>query len=363
MMKKIGYLAFGLLFSLAACEEKAEAPAQMSTKEVVRPAKIAVATSSLYSLGKSFPGTTEASRKSTLAFRVSGQILEFPVKAGQVVKKGDLIARLDDTPFMNVLNDRQAKFDFAKTELERNKSLFEKKHVSKSALDRFQANYTAAAVALKQAQDDVGYSKLTAPYDGVIAQTLTENYQNILAKEAIVQFQGNQNIDIVFAVPERLFLHISREKAAQNNAVKVTFDGFAGREFDAYYYEHESIPDAATRSFKVTMRMPIPKDLIVLPGMSVTVKFDLAALIDQASPANELLVPLEAVFEEAGKRWVWKLDAQNAAHKTEVEVTGISEDQIRVSSGLKEGEKVIAVGTSFISEGQVVRPFVKERGL
>ena len=364
MIKKLALIGL-LALSLAGCNDSffsAKAVEQDDVDQTSRPAKIAEAKKVSFSLHKTFPGVTEASINSVLAFRVAGQISALPVLAGQVLKEGDLIAKLDKTPYVNVVTARQADYDLAKAQLTRTKELFAKNHVAKAALDTAEATFSSAEVALKTAREDVGYTKLLAPYDGVVAKTEVERYQNVAAGAPIVQYNGNKDIDIVFNVPESLFLNFSPSKMISKPKVAVRFDALPGKVFDAQYKEHEGLPDAVTRSYKVTVTMPQPDNFLVLPGMSSTVTVDVASFTNIGTTTG-VLVPLESVFEEQGKRWVWKVDANSEARKTEVEVHGIEDGGIRLTSGLEEGDKIIAVGVGFVTEGEKVRPYKKERGL
>ena len=364
MIKKLALIGL-LALTLAGCNDSffsAKAVEQDDVDQTSRPAKIAEAKKVSFSLHKTFPGVTEASINSVLAFRVAGQISALPVLAGQVLKEGDLIAQLDKTPYVNVVTARQADYDLAKAQLTRTKELFAKNHVAKAALDTAEATFSSAEVALKTAREDVGYTKLLAPYDGVVAKTEVERYQNVAAGAPIVQYNGNKDIDIVFNVPESLFLNFSPSKMISKPKVAVRFDALPGKVFDAQYKEHEGLPDAVTRSYKVTVTMPQPDNFLVLPGMSSTVTVDVASFTNIGTTTG-VLVPLESVFEEQGKRWVWKVDANSEARKTEVEVHGIEDGGIRLTSGLEEGDKIIAVGVGFVTEGEKVRPYKKERGL
>nr|WP_319516847.1 efflux RND transporter periplasmic adaptor subunit [uncultured Cohaesibacter sp.] len=327
-----------------------------------RPAKIATAQRVALSLPKSFPGVTTASRKAVLSFRIDGQIEDFPVRAGQTLKKGELIARLDDEPYRVVVDSRQAAYDLAKISLERTQKLFEQKHVAQSTLDSAKSDFKSAKSALKAAQDNVKYTKLEAPFDGLVAKTYVERYQTVSAGTQIAQFLGTQNIDVEFNVPEKLFLRFNPRKLEIKPTLQVQFDALPGKSFTATYKEIDTIPDSVTRSYTVTVTMPRPDDLTVFPGMSVTASLNLATLLANSDDGG-VLVPLESVFDENGKRWVWKLDDQNEAHKTEVKVYGIQDGQIRISEGLEDGDRVIAIGVSYVSEGMKVRKFKKEGGL
>ena len=78
---------------------------------------------------------------------------------------------------------------------------------------------------------------------------------------------------------------------------------------------------------------------------------------------GDVLVPTEAVFEEAGKSYVWLVDKDNTCHKTVVRIASIEGTSVRIVEGLKAKQRVIAAGVSQITEGLKVREFKKERGL
>jgi len=356
-MKHSVLIIIGIL-ALSACDNGANT--NSTGENLVRPAKVAVARTQLGEQNKIFPGVTEATRKSILAFRVSGQVIELPVLSGQILKKGELIARLDDAVYRNTLADRQATYQLTKTDLDRQKTLYAQKHVAKSKLDSAQSKFEAAQAALQQAKDDLAYTRLTAPYDGMIARVDIDNFQNVQAKEPIVQFQGVEKIDIVFNVPESLLLHLNKDNT-NDGLVVVRFDSLPERTFNAQYREHEALPDTATRSFKVTVSMPYPKDLTVLPGMSASVLVDISDVYK--TDHNGVLIPLEAVFEKDNQTQVWRLDETNAAHQVIVNTVRIQGDDILVDKGLNVGDRVIAAGVTHVQEGQKVRPLVKERGL
>ncbi len=354
-----GLLILPIAILLSACLEEEGNKGELQSN-VIRPAKIVEVGAGSGTLTKVFPGITEANRKSELAFRVSGQINALPVRAGQELKKGDLIAHLDEARYQNVLADRKATFDLTRIELERRKKLQQKNHVSKSTLDIARTNYEGAKAALKQARDDLQYTRLTAPYDGIVSRIMVENFENIQAKQTIVLFQGNKNIDVSFNVPEDLLVRIN-ESNTNGGLVHVKFDSVPDQVFEAHYKEHETLPDASTRSFRVVVSMPIPKDLTALPGMSVNVIVDVSQIL--GSQSNDLSVPVEAVFEENDGTWVWLVKSDNTVSKTRVSVKRIEGNQMLISQGLIEGNRVIAAGVDYLREGQTVRALPKERGL
>jgi RND family efflux transporter MFP subunit len=348
----------GGVFLAAGCNEDTTPAA---VPDVVRPVKVITAVGTNGQVIKTFPGVTDATRKTDLAFRIGGELAELPVVAGQHVKAGDLIARLDEAEYKRNLDNKRATYRLALTQYERQRKLFAQNHVSQSKLDEAKANFEIAEAGLKLAQDNVRYTRLTAPYDGIIAHVNVENFQNIQAKAPIAVLHGTDEIDINFSIPENIFQRMTPTRQPKKD-VRVFFEAAAKKSYIAHYREHESVPDATTRSYGVTVAMPRPDDRIVLPGMSVNVEVDLSPLYT-AAELGAVLVPVEALFEENGQEYVWVLDADNTAQKTAVTNAGIRNAYVQLSNGLKPGAKVIAAGVTQIVQGQKVRPLVKERGL
>lgn len=345
---------------LAACDN----PSAMTEEQVdvVRPARIATVESSATEMKRTFPGIIEASQHSALAFRVSGQLKELPVKAGAEVKKGDVLAQLDKADFKNALADRQARYDLAKIQFVQIESLIKKKYASQTKLDEASANLKAAAAALAVAKDNVSYTQLIAPFDGVIGRIDIENFQSVQAQVPIIELQDTHDIDIKFSVPEGLLTQLKPDMDAKSVCADVSFDSQPDTSFIACYKKHDSVPDSVTRTYRVVFGMSRPTEFRVLPGMSVTIELDLTDMLQGQQSDLTVSVPLAAVFEKASQTYVWRLNAQMQAEQVVVKAIRIQEDKMWVS-GLAPGDQVIAAGVAYIQSGQKVRAIEKERGL
>ena len=157
--------------------------------ESARPAKIVPVLSDGISVMRTFPGTLEATKKADLAFRVGGQLTKLPAQAGLAVEEGDLLARLDESDFQNTLKERQARYDLAKVKHDQIIKLKEKEFSSQLQFDQTSSELKSAHAALKQARDNLRYTQLVAPFDGVVARVDIENYQAVQAKAPIIQLQ------------------------------------------------------------------------------------------------------------------------------------------------------------------------------
>lgn len=362
---RFSLLGFCLLSAViplfSACAEDA-APARSVVSSQPRPAKIITLKSDEGRLTHRFPGTIQASRVSELAFRVGGELVALPARAGMVVRKGEVLAQLDDRDFRNTLTEREAKYDLALTQHQRAKTLFEKNYTTKAGLDEAAANLKAAKAALEIARDELGYTRLRAPFGGLIGSVSVENHQAITARAGVMQLQDDAETDVVFNVPESLMTKVHRIEDPRGLCGTVRFNARPELSYRACYKEHDSVPDPLTRTYRVVYSMPRIEAFPALPGMAVSIEQDLTGLL---SPTGEtgVVVPVEAVFDEAGTQWVWRVNEQMAVERVAVTCGSIQGAGLRLLHGVDPGDRVVVAGVSRLREGQRVVPFVKERGL
>lgn len=354
----IAILCLCLVF-IASCSQDS---AVTSNDTPIRPAKIVTAKSANAATQRIYPGTVEASKKSDLAFRVSGQLTSLTAKSGMHFKQGDTLGVLDDAEYQNAVDDKQAKFDFALSQYEKIKTLFNQKYVSPSDLDEAAANLKGAEAALASARDNLKYTHLKAPFDGLVAHVSVENFQSVRANDVIMQYHNSDSLDIRFNIPESLLGRIKPIEDPSGFCAKVHFNAYPSSDYTACFKEFESVPDQQTRSYSVVLTMPQIQAFQVLPGMAVTVHLDLSNILIQPSPTGAF-VPVEAVFEKNGKTWLWKVNKEMIIEQTEVEIGTLSNSEVFIHSGIQAGDSVIAAGVSRLQEGTQVTPFTQERGL
>ncbi len=188
-----------------------------------------------------------------------------------------------------------------------------------------------------------------------------EQFQNIPKDKTIIEFHGNKFIDVNFSIPEELFLKSNPETKDEVKTF-IKFNGRPDMTYEADFRKLELVPDQSTRAYQVTVTMPMPTNMQVLPGMTANIELRLPAHFAD-NQVSGILIPVEAIFEQGGKTWVWKLSEQLQAQKIAVTAGEIIGTDIQILSGLKSGDKIIAAGTSHIYEGLKVRPLSRERGL
>ena len=338
---------------MTACREEAPLPPPES-----RPVKTMViggVTSGDY---RQFPGVVDAMQKAELSFRVEGKLKEILVKEGDMVEKGQLLARLDPTDYQIKLNDRKASYETAKANYERAKKLVEKGAISRVDHDKIRAEYATAKANLEAAEQDLKYTSLKATFPGYIAKRHVENFEEVRRKQAIFTLQDISELEIRVDVPENLMIQLRRQvepgkTSEPRRKMYAVFDQIKDVEFPLELKEISTTADVNTRTFEATLKMKSPENYNVLPGMTATVFAEL--FTSEMGKTVTVDLPVTAVVADADKAatvWVVDEDTMTVSSKP-VKPGMLSSNSISVS-GLEVGERVVTAGAAFMREGMKV---------
>jgi membrane fusion protein, multidrug efflux system len=347
-----------LLLALAGCEQPAPPPRAVA--DVSRPAQILEVTAATLGSDLRFPGRVRAVQRVELAFNVPGQIVELPVDEGAVVKAGALLARLDPAAYQTVLDVAQAELDAATAEYERLRQLWERSQaVARAEVDRKRTAMEVARSRFAAAQKDLTDTRLTAPFAGIVARRLAENFQNVQAKEPVVSLQNPDALEIVIHVPERVVRGEPRRAAGF-----AVFDDLPERRLPVALKSFATEADPQTQTYEVVLGLTPPPDLRLLPGMGVEVLPDTAAALIEvgaegaADAAAPVLIPLAAVAATAeGEPTVWVVDPESdRVSRRNIQTGAIDGADVAVLSGLAPGERIVTAGVHSLLEGMRVHP-------
>ena len=363
--KALGLLVTMLLV-LAACGEK-EVPA----KDEIRPIKAMKVGEMEPFGGRWFPGRATATQEANLSFRVPGTVDRILVDIGANVAKGALLARLDPQDYQVALNSAKAQahkakagLELAVSEYERVARVFDKDpgavskslvDVRKAQLDGAKAEVVAAQAAVEKATDDLSYTYLRSPYDGVVVEKFVEQFEDIRAQEAILRVLDTSSIEFTVNIPETLMEHIDKVREL---GAYVVFDTFPDAQVPARVKEVGKEPSKTTRTYPVTLIMEQPENFKILPGMAGKARGDkqAAAAIAAKEGLVGIDIPITATFsDEAKKTFVWVVDqSSRQVSKRTVEVINLTESGAMVT-GLEPGEMIATAGANMLVEGQQVR--------
>ncbi|MCU7932988.1 MAG: efflux RND transporter periplasmic adaptor subunit [Candidatus Thiodiazotropha sp. (ex Codakia rugifera)] len=336
-----------------------EKPQPLQTVDIVRPVKTYLIETADSGGIRSFPARIDAGRKAELAFRVSGKVKTLAVKEGDRVEKGQQLATLDTTDYQITFNDRKANLENAKKNFMRAKELIVKGNISKMDFDRLEAEFKSAQSALESAQQDLKYTKLTAPFKGVIAKRHIENFEEIQAKQIVLDLQDISQLEVKFDIPESQLRELQPEGDMPDSRrtqipVKVTFSDLPGKSYPLTYREVSTKADEKTQTFRVTYTMERTDDVTILPGMTATAIVDLSGFL---SMDIRHTVPAQAIigdYKLDPKAWV--IDEQSMTVKSRsVKVGRLLGNNIEVLEGLEPGERIVTAGAPFVVENMPIK--------
>jgi RND family efflux transporter MFP subunit len=322
--------------------------------ELPRPVKWVVVDEKKVDLYLNLPGEVQATHRSQLAFQVAGQIIELPIVIGQTVKKGDLLARLDDKNYLSELNKALAVERKAKVDYDRYKKLNEDHVVSDKEFEQKRRNYAVAISERKIAEKNENDTFLKAPFTGIIASKTVKNFQNVKAEEKIIILQDLKHLEIVVHVPVR---EIKPENKG-NLKMYATVNNFPEQKFDLKIREFSTEIDQDTMTYEVTLTMVIPEkfDSKVLPGMLANV---FLCKDDPEARKDKFLVPVQAIVTDPeGNKYVWVIDPETMrVSKRQVKTGVLVDNDIVIEKGLKSKEMVAISGANYLLPNQQVKKY------
>ncbi|MBM3117605.1 efflux RND transporter periplasmic adaptor subunit [Jeongeupia naejangsanensis] len=355
MRKRLSLTVMSTVLLLAACKDDAR------PQEEVRPVRVVTAGADAALPGAELTGTVRAHVETPLGFRIGGKLVERRVDIGAVVKKGDVIARIDpqDASLNAAAADAQAasaRAQLAKVKMdyERSKALFAQKFVSQAEVDTRKATFDAASEQLKQAEaqkqlahNQAAYATLLADADGAVTRVSAEPGQVVAAGTPVVTLARDGVREVGLDVPENL-----HGKVRLGDKVKIRLWALPGKEFNGHVSEISAAADPQSRTYAARV---VFDEHVAQLGLGMTASVRLA-VPDAAVAGGQVRLPLTALFGETGKQQVWRLDTRaGRVHALPVKVLTVTDTAVLVS-GVKAGETIVTAGVHLLREGQPVKP-------
>ena len=312
---------------------------------------------------RTFSGTARTEKVINLSFRSSGIITFFDLKIGQQVKKGDLLARLDNVQArlnyessISSQNSAASQMNTAKLSLERTRVLYEKGSLSlseyesaKNSYKTAQASYESAQRKVSIEQEQIRFGYLNAPDDGIIASVNAEIEENVSPGQNIAVLNAGTDMEISLGLPESVINRVN-----PNMDVSINFSVLDSTVFRGKVTEVSPSVDSNTATYPVRIVVTNPSEAI-RSGMAANVTFDFGGA-DNAS--QQLVVPPISVGEDGDGRFVFLLNEggnQTTVKKQYITVGDLSSEGFTVTNGLSLGDKIATAGLQTLLDGQQVR--------
>lgn len=391
------------------------------TDDPARPAKVEQALVGETVFTRRYPAIVRPSQEVILSFRVSGRVIELPIRASMRVSEGDVIARLDPRDFETQIAQLASQLDQASAQLRalrsgarveeiaaleagidaveaqvdqargqasRSSELFKKKLVAAAKFDQDNTALRVAEAELRAKleelevarsggrQEEIDASEaairgldtqIKTAQDNLADATLRAPFDGTIARRDIENFTNIQaGKDVVLLQKLSTIImefdvpgpDVVRFASAENATTKVTLNALPDTLFDAEIVEFSTEADASTQTYRGRVSIEIPEGAIVLPGMVGNV---IGTTNDETMPI--VTVPVSAIGANSdGSAFVWVVDDKNSVTKRGVVLGGASGSRVAVSDGLTEGETVVTAGVTQIQDGMTIRPISKVGG-
>jgi RND family efflux transporter MFP subunit len=281
-------------------------------------------------------GTVQPKLQAIIEAKVSGRITRLPVTLGQSVKQGEVLVELATQEIQARLDQANASFRQAELDFNRTGNLRKQQAATQAELDAAQARYTVAKAAVSEAEALSGYSKILAPFDGVVARKLADEGDMAMPGKSLLELEGRAGLRLVADIPSLLAGHVlpGAKLAVRVDPLPNTITGTLA----------EISPAADPASRTVRMKVDLPET----PGLSTGQFGRLAVPIGEAT---FLFVPPPALIRR-GQLEILFVAADGKAQMRLVRAGKETPQGIEILAGLAPGEGVVIEGAGTLRDGQ-----------
>ena len=285
-------------------------------------------------------GVVEAVRQSVLSAQTAGRIVERPVEAGAVVRRGALLVRIDDREAAQAESARRAELAAAEAqlanaqaELERTKQLFQKSLVGQAALDRADTAQRAALAQVRalSASSDVSttqrsFTRVLAPYDGLVSAVQVQVGDMAVPGKPLLTVYDPSAMRVIASLPVAQLSQWQRDQtvsvALPQQTVTLTAAAIT------------VLPVTDPNAQQVQVRLELPQTPAgLLPGMFAKVQFPIGS-------RPQLRIPQSAVVQRGELSAVYVLNAQHRFSLRQVRLGARHGDDVEIVAGLSDGEQI-----------------------
>jgi membrane fusion protein, multidrug efflux system len=340
------------ILSLSACRE------EQAAETVIRPVRAVVIHQESGEIVRSFSGYLRAHTESALGFRVSGKIVARLVNVGDRVTAGQVIARLDDTDLVLTENSARAAVASAKTRLAVAKDSFDraaqlqpKGYTPNAVVDQRKLEVDAAEAALeaaeaqsRQSANATSYALLKADRDGIVTAVQAEAGQVVASGTPVALIAEGGDIEVALDVPEQ---EVTQLAIGQPADLKLWADAKIAATGKIREIGGQANPGSRTYAVRISIENP-PAAMRL--GMTATAHLKLRG------DKPFLPVPLSSLTEIDGRKAVFVADRTTAKVSPRfIEIEGVTDDTVKVVSGLTPGEVIVTGGVQFLTDGLQVK--------
>lgn len=294
---------------------------------------------------KNFSGVVKENSTVNLSFRAPGQIQSILVREGAHVKRGQLVATLDTKDYQLQVDAAQTRYDQLKNEVERLSQLHEANSLAGNDFEKAVSGLEQSRIQLQNAKNQLSYTRLTAPVDGTIQKVNFEPSEMVNAGLPVMDLVDTRSMEVEVNIPVEMYRLLDSSTEA-----------FCMVDGARYGLHRTSVLSKADANQLFTVKYALDGKL------SAGVIVDVYIEVGGDATVSGLSIPAHAIFEDAGKSYVWVVEEGDVVKRHEVNLSGVdSKGMAVVSSGIAATDRVVKAGVKALHEGDPVRVITQQK--
>ncbi|MCH5224404.1 MAG: efflux RND transporter periplasmic adaptor subunit [Muribaculaceae bacterium] len=326
-----------IIFSVG-CKENKPGNDSLRTVILTHPSPINGSSSEEYS------GIIEEGKSVNASFMADGKINRLLVKEGDRVKKGQLIASLDDSDYQIGVNQLKTQFHQMTEEKKRMDEMFARHNIAPNDYEKFTAGYEQLRLQVEMAENKLGYTNLYSPTDGYISEKFMEPGELVGAGTPVYKITDDSSLIASLDLPVEMYIHrnnivstVGFSPVFQDNSIPLGIESFTPNPSNNMLYQ---------------MKLNIPQKYAgnLSPGMNIRVDI---TVNEGGTEGYE--IPSRAILKENETTYVWVFNVSDSTiTKKAVNVVGTPVDKKITVSGLSGQEAIVETGVKQLYEGEKV---------
>jgi membrane fusion protein, multidrug efflux system len=288
------------------------------------------------------PGYVEPWTRLQLMAKLNGTITDVLVKEGDRIKKGDILARIEDDDFRIAAERAEAVYNLAKAEYSRDKSIYAKGVIPTATLDINRTNMQKSKSDYENAKLLLSRTLVTSPMDGIIRRMDAKVGLQLSVGDPIAEILDIDRMKCVIGIPES---DVTAVRQLEN--VDLTVQALGDKTITGKKYFFSSSPETTARLYNLELEIN-NSDGAVLDGMFVR------ADIVKKQVNDTLAVPFYSVISRNDEQYVY-IDEKGIARKRKVKLGIMEKWMVQINGGLNPGDKILVEGHRDVEDNQKIK--------
>ncbi len=288
------------------------------------------------------PGAIEPWTRLNLLSKIGGSVTEVKVKEGDKVKKGEILARIEDADYKIALDRAEAAYKLASDDLKRDQSIYDKGVIPTATLEANNTRMQTAKADYENAKLMLSRTAVRAPMDGIIRRMEAKIGLQLSVGDPIAEILQIDRMKGVIGIPESDVTAVKKL-----DSVDITIQALGDKTISAKKYFLPPSPETIARLYNLELEIDNSSSDI-LAGMFIR------AEIVKATVENTLTIPFYSVISRNDEQYVF-IENNGVAEKKFIELGIMESWMVQVTAGLQPGDKILIEGHRDVEDGQKIK--------